>query len=97
MLWVSFFAVREATNLVEEPRSFSFLVLETLLNETLSNARCARACLSAGVFIAGDEAIFPSTDTFWESLAFSKNFGADGRETGMTTGGSNAHILWLRE
>lgn len=71
MLSVSFFTVREATNLAEEPRSFSFQVLETPLNETLSNARCTHGCLSAVVFIAGDAAMFPSTDTFWESLAFS--------------------------
>lgn len=55
----------------KEPRSFSFQVLETPLNETLSNARCAHGCLSAGVFIAGDAAMFPSTDTFWEFVAFS--------------------------
>lgn len=92
-----FFTVSEATSLAGEPLSFSFLALETLLNETLSNARCTHGCLSVGVFVVGDEAIFPSTDTFWESLAFSKNFGPDGRGTSLTTESSNARILQLHE
>lgn len=64
MLSVSFFALREATGRVGQPLLFSFLVLETLLKETLSNDRRICGCLSAGVFFLGDEAIFQSIPTF---------------------------------
>lgn len=59
MLSVSFFTLREATDLVGEPLLFSFLDLETVLNKTLSNDGCTRGCLSAFVFLVGYESNFP--------------------------------------
>lgn len=64
MLSISFVALREAAGCVGQPLLFSFLVLETLLKETLSNDRRTCGCLSVGVFLLGDEAIFQSIDTF---------------------------------
>lgn len=59
MLSISFFTLREATDLVGEPLLFSFLDLETVLNKTLSNDGYTRGCLSAFVFLVGYESNFP--------------------------------------
>ena len=64
MLSVSFSTLREATNLVGEPLLFSFLVLETLLNETLSNDGRTRGCLSDESILLVMRAIFQSINAF---------------------------------
>ena len=59
MLSISFFTLREASDLVGETLLFSFLGLETVLNKMLSNDGCTRGCLSAFVFLVGYESNFP--------------------------------------
>lgn len=59
MLSISFFILREATDLVGEPLLFSFLDLETVLNKTLSNDGYTRGCLSAFVFLVSYQSNFP--------------------------------------